>query len=235
VVVNPSARRLILWDIDHTLIDTRGLGSELYAAAFQTATGIRLVAKADVTGQTEPSILAATLRLHGIDDDEPYLSRYQAALPAEYDRHRAELAGRGRALPGVGRTLAMLAAHPHLVQTVLTGNLRDVARIKLDMFDLRRYVDLDVGAYGDDDIHRPNLVAVAQRRAAEKYGTDFDRDNTYVIGDSRHDIDTGIRGGARTVGVASGSESVDQLRHAGADAAWPDLTDTDAIRTYLTV
>src|SRR5258705_3385076 len=65
--------RLILWDVDHTLIETRGVGGELYANAFQTATGVELVAKADVTGQTEPSILTATLRLYGIDKDEPYL------------------------------------------------------------------------------------------------------------------------------------------------------------------
>jgi hypothetical protein len=100
VSVHRSTRRLILWDIDHTLIETRGLGGELYANAFEIATGTRMVHKADVTGQTEPSILIATLRLHGITEDEPHLSRYEAALPAAYDRHRDQLARRGRILPG---------------------------------------------------------------------------------------------------------------------------------------
>lgn len=228
-----SGRRLILWDIDHTLIETRGLGGELYANAFQTATGTRMMHKADVTGQTEPSILTATLRLHGIAENEPHLSRYQAALPAEYDRHRDELVRRGRVLPGAQQTLAALADRPELVQSVLTGNLREVARIKLEVFALDRYVDLDVGAYGDDDTDRPKLVAIAQRRAAAKYGTVFDRNNTVVVGDSSHDINTGLRGGAHAAGVASGGESVEQLREAGAVAAWPDLTDTAAVEAFL--
>jgi len=151
VSVHRSTRRLILWDIDHTLIETRGLGGELYANAFEIATGTRMVHKADVTGQTEPSILIATLRLHGITEDEPHLSRYEAALPAAYDRHRDLLARRGRILPGARQTLAALASRPQLMQSVLTGNLREVARIKLEVFGLDRYLDLDVGAYGGDD------------------------------------------------------------------------------------
>ncbi|GAA3298498.1 haloacid dehalogenase-like hydrolase [Dactylosporangium vinaceum] len=233
MIASGSGRRLILWDIDHTLIETRGLGSELYANAFRTATGSPMVHKAEVTGQTEPSILTATLRLHGIAEDEPHLSRYEAALPAEYDRRRADLAERGRVLPGAQQILAALAGRPELVQSVLTGNLREVARIKLEVFDLDRYVDLDAGAYGDDDTDRPKLVAVAQRRASAKYGTVFDRDNTVVIGDSSHDINTGLTGGAHAVGVASGGESVEQLLAAGAVTAWPDLTDTDAIEAFL--
>nr|BFE56454.1 haloacid dehalogenase-like hydrolase [Dactylosporangium thailandense] len=233
MIASRSGRRLILWDIDHTLIETRGVGGELYANAFHTATGTPMVHKADVTGQTEPSILTASLRLHGISEDEPHLSRYMAELPAEYDRHRTELAGRGRVLPGAQQTLAALADRPELVQSVLTGNLREVARIKLEVFGLDRYVDLDAGAYGDDDTDRPKLVAIAQRRATAKYGTVFDRDNTVVIGDSSHDINTGLHGGAHAVGVAAGGESVEQLLAAGAVAAWPDLTDTAAIEAFL--
>ncbi|GAA3449617.1 HAD family hydrolase [Dactylosporangium matsuzakiense] len=233
MIASGSGRRLILWDIDHTLIETRGVGGELYANAFRTATGTPMVHKAAVTGQTEPSILTATLRLHGIAEDEPYLSRYVAALPAEYDRHRADLAERGRVLPGAQQILAALAGRPELVQSVLTGNLRDVARIKLEVFDLHHYLDLEAGAFGDDNTDRPKLVAIAQRRASAKYGTVFDRDTTAVIGDSSHDINTGLQGGAHAAGVASGSESVEQLRAAGAATAWPDLNDTAAIEVFL--
>ncbi|GLL07230.1 HAD family hydrolase [Dactylosporangium matsuzakiense] len=233
MIASRSHRRLILWDIDHTLIETRGLGSELYANAFCTATGTPMVHKAEVTGQTEPSILLATLRLHGIAGDEPHLSRYEKALPAEYDRHRAELAERGQVLPGAQQTLAALARRPELVQSVLTGNLREVARIKLEVFDLDRYVDLEAGAYGDDDTDRPKLVAIAQHRASVKYGTVFGPGNTIVIGDSSHDINTGLRGGAHAVGVAAGGESVEQLLGAGAVVVWPDLTDAAAIEAFL--
>lgn len=233
MILNRSPRRLILWDIDHTLIETRGLGGELYANAFRTATGVTLAKKADVTGQTETSILTATLRLHGIADDEPYLSRYQRELVAEYDRHRDELARRGRMLPGAQKVLTALAALPDVAQGVLTGNLRGVARIKLEVFDLDRFLNLDTSAYGDDDSDRPKLVAIAQRRAAHLYGTIFDETNTSVVGDSTHDINTGLRGGAQAVGVATGGESADQLRAAGAHTAWRDLNDTDAITRFF--
>ncbi len=102
------------------------------------------------------------------------------------------------------------------------------------MFDLDRYVDLDVGAYGDDNTDRPKLVAIAHQRATAKHGMIFDRDNTVVIGDSSHDIRTGLHGGAHAIGVASGSESAEQLRATGAIAAWNDLTDTAAITALLT-
>lgn len=188
-----------------------------------------LTEKADVTGQTETSILTATLRLHGIEDDEPYLTRYRDALAAEYDRHREDLVRRGRSLPGARRILESLAAAPHVVQGVLTGNLREVARIKLEVFDLDKYIDLNSSAYGDDDSYRPNLVAVAQGRAAGTYDTVFDRESTFVIGDSTHDVNTGLRGGARAIGVATGGESEDRLRAAGAHTVWRDLTDIDAM------
>ncbi|MFG2039500.1 HAD family hydrolase [Dactylosporangium sp. NPDC048998] len=233
MILNEPIRRLVLWDIDHTLIETGGVGSELYANAFEAATGLPLQQKADVTGQTEPSILIATLRLHGIDQDEPYLSRYTQQLAVEYDRHRADLSHRGRKLPGAEQALAALAAVPKVVQAVLTGNLRAVSRIKLEIFNLDRYIDLDVSAYGDDDNYRPSLVAIAQQRATAKYGITCNRDNTTVIGDSSHDINTGRRGGAQAIAVASGKESAEQLRDAGADDVWTDLTDTDTIIARL--
>jgi phosphoglycolate phosphatase-like HAD superfamily hydrolase len=224
---------LMLWDIDHTLLETRGLGSELYRSAFEKATGMEMQRQADVTGQTEPSILKATLRLHGIDEDEPYLSRYKEALTREYEQHQDELRSRGRILPGARDVLMAFAVEPNVVQSVLSGNLRSVSEIKLRAFSLDQYLDLEVGAYGDDATDRPELVAIAQGRAHKKYGEEFTRLNTVVIGDSTHDVKTGQRGGARSIGVASGGDSIGTLRDAGADAVWPDLTDTDRARSTL--
>ncbi|GGL21425.1 haloacid dehalogenase [Mangrovihabitans endophyticus] len=189
--------------------------------------------QADVTGQTEPSILRATLRLHDIAEDEPYLSRYQVGLAQEYDDHRQELLRRGRALPGARETLSMLFSDQHVVQSVLSGNLRAVSMIKLETFDLDRYLDVEVGAYGDDESDRPRLVAIAQKRAETKYGAPFGRENTIIIGDSTHDIATGKTGGASTLGVATGSDGIDALRAAGADAVVPDLTDAAEIHKLL--
>jgi phosphoglycolate phosphatase len=108
----PTRPVLVLWDIDHTLLETRGLGAELYRHAFERATGRHVEQAAEVTGQTETSILIATLRLHGLTQDEPYLSRYVEALADEYEQHREELKTRGRLLPGARDVLAALAAEP---------------------------------------------------------------------------------------------------------------------------
>jgi phosphoglycolate phosphatase-like HAD superfamily hydrolase len=223
MTVGTNDRWLILWDIDHTLLETRGLGAELYRRAFEAATGDEMKHKADVTGQTEPSILTATLRLHSIGNDEPYLSRYTEVLADLYGKHIEELRSRGRALPGAKETLATLAENPEVVQSVLSGNLRSVSEIKLGAFELDQYVDLVVGAYGDDDTERSKLVAVAQERATRKYGVPFSRANTIVIGDSRHDVSTAQHGGAYSIGVASGGDSIATLREAGADLVLADL------------
>lgn len=224
---------LLLWDIDHTLLETRGLGSELYARAFKTATGTDMKQQADVTGQTEPSIFNATLRLHGMPEDDFYLTQYKEALALEYEHHQDDLRSRGGVLPGARDTLAMLATEPAFIHSVLSGNLRAVSRIKLAVFNLGQYLDLDVGAYGDDDPDRPRLVAIAQERAHRKYGAPFTSANTVVVGDSTHDINTGRRGGARSIGIASGSDDMDTLRNAGADAVLPDLTDALAVLEAL--
>jgi phosphoglycolate phosphatase len=224
---------LVLWDIDHTLLETRGLGAEFYRHAFEHATGRPMEQAAEVTGQTETSILIATLRLHGITEDEPYLSRYALALAHEYEQHRDQLRTHGRVLSGARDVLAALAEASGIVQSVLSGNLRAVSAAKLNTFDLDRYLDLDVGAYGDDDRDRPALVAIAQSRAGQRYGTIFARDNTVIIGDSTHDINAGRRGGARSIGVASGSDSAEALMQAGAEVVWPDLTDAEGIRAVL--
>ena len=134
---------------------------------------------------------------------------------------------RGRVLPGAREVLAALAAEPGVVQSVLSGNLRAVSATKLSTFGLDRYLDLEVGAYGDDDRDRPALVAIAQSRAKQKYGTTFTPDNTVIIGDSTHDIDAGQQGGARSIGIDSGSSSVEELKQTGATAVWRSL---DAIK-----
>ncbi|MBX6721794.1 MAG: haloacid dehalogenase-like hydrolase [Dactylosporangium sp.] len=218
--------RLVLWDIDHTLIETRGVGSQFYQAAFEEVTGRTLEHKADVTGKTEQVILAETLRLHGIDQSAAYQEGYARALAEQYRRNADLLRERGRALPGAAEAVASLAQHPGVVQTVLTGNYRAVAAIKLEIFDLDKHIDLDVGAYGEDSTDRPPLVAIAQQRASTKYRHEFTQTNTVIIGDNSHDITAGHLGGAAVIAVASGRDSAEQLRNAGARVVLPDLTGT---------
>jgi phosphoglycolate phosphatase-like HAD superfamily hydrolase len=222
-------RYLVLWDIDHTLIDTRGLGSQFYQAAFETITNRSMIDQADVTGKTEQAILAETLRMHGIEPTDDHQRRYAVELARQYEQHADLLRDKGVALPGSHQALVTFAALPGMVQTVLTGNLREVAVTKLRVFGLTEHIDFEVGAYGEDDSERAKLVAVAQERAGAKYKARFERANTVIIGDTTNDVTAARQGGAEIVAVASGRDSQDELREAGADQVIPDLAGTQRL------
>lgn len=220
----------MLWDVDHTLIETRGVGRAIYERAFEAVTGRPLIHGAEVSGRTEPQILRETLKLHDIDSTDELTQRFVAALVAGYESAEEELAQHGRALPGASTTLARLAEDPAIHQSVLSGNLRAVARIKLAVFGLLPYLDLHSGAFGDDNPHRPTLVGIAQARASQRLAHRFTADNTVLIGDTPKDIAAALDGGAKTLAIASGKSSADELRGAGASVVLPDLQDTERVR-----
>jgi phosphoglycolate phosphatase-like HAD superfamily hydrolase len=129
-------------------------------------------------------------------------------------------------LPGAAEVLTALARVPGVVQTVLTGNLRAVAVVKLRVFGLHRHIDFEVGAYGEDDPERTKLVAIAQHRSGVKYETEFTLRNTVIVGDTKNDVTAADVGGAKIIAVASGRDSLAELRDAGAEVVLPDLVDT---------
>jgi hypothetical protein len=121
-------------------------------------------------------------------------------------------------------------------QSVLTGNVRPLAEVKLAALGLRNGLDLCIGAYGDDHEERTELVHVARRRAAAVHGRlpgDFDSTATVVIGDTPLDVEAALDAGARAVGVATGRYAAADLVAAGADAVLPDLTDTRLVMETL--
>jgi phosphoglycolate phosphatase len=234
MVEGQMARTLVLWDVDHTLIETRGVGGELFREAFEQATGHKLVHAAEVTGRTEAAIFRETAELHSIPYTEELLARFAQALADRYRMRMSELAARGRAIPGAGAAITALARAGGIVQSVLTGNLQAVAVIKLEAFGLAARLDLDVGAYGSDDPDRANLVRIAQRRARDKHRTRFDAHSTVLIGDTPSDITAARDGGARIVAVASGKSTVAELRHAGAAIVLRGLTNAAAVVEAVT-
>jgi phosphoglycolate phosphatase len=211
-----SPRLLLLWDVDHTLIETRGVGFAIYQRAFPAATGRPLVELAQISGLTELDIMRQTLRINGVEPTDEAVDRLAAALVQGYEDARAELGGQGRALPGAHETLAGLAADEAIYQTLLTGNLREVARIKLEVFGLDTFLDLEAGAYGDDHHERTELVAIAQQRASQRAGVEFGNEATVLIGDTPNDVTAGLSAGVRVIGVATGKSGLEDLRKAGA-------------------
>jgi phosphoglycolate phosphatase len=220
---------LVLWDVDHTLIDTAGIGRQVYAEAFEKVTGRPLERMADVSGRTEPVIFRETLQLHGIEGPGGLFDRFAEEQARGYAEHTDELRTKGRALPGAAEALSTLASRDDVIQSVLTGNIRQSAQIKLAVFGLDRYLDLDIGAYGTDADVRADLVEIARQRAAAVHGIQFDRDTTVLIGDTPNDVKAARDGAARIIAVATGKDSEEDLADAGADTVFADLTDIDAL------
>jgi phosphoglycolate phosphatase-like HAD superfamily hydrolase len=112
------------------------------------------------------------------------------------------------------------------VQSLLTGNIRAVAEVKLGVLGLTDHLDLAVGAYGDASEIRADLVQVARDRAALAYGRDYGGQATVLVGDTPLDVEAALVTGSRAVGVATGSYSAAELAAAGAHAVLADLADT---------
>jgi phosphoglycolate phosphatase-like HAD superfamily hydrolase len=227
-------RRLVLWDIDGTLVQAGDVGRDIFTEAFQAVLGrapdqlaVRMLAMA---GRTDPEIALEFLAAHEIAEaeGERHLPAFSEALATALAAKAALIRERGRALPGARETLAALGRSDGVVQSLLTGNVQPNALLKLASFELDGYLDLDVGGFGSDNRHRPSLVEVARAKAEGKYGTAFAGPATVLVGDTPLDVDAGRAGGARVVAVATGPYGVAELEATGADAVLADLRDTEA-------
>ena len=225
---------LVLWDIDGTLLNSGGVGHDLYDAVFLQLFGRSLDAIAPMAGRTDRAIILDTLSQAGVAEPRRYVDPFIACLTAQAPMVREAVALRGYALPGAAAILNEL--HGRVYQSVLTGNIRPVAEVKLAALGLRDGLDLCIGAYGDDHEVRAELVQVARRRAAAVHGrspAEFAGTSTLVIGDTPLDIEAALAAGARAVGVATGSYPAADLVAAGAHTVLPDLTETSLVLEAL--
>lgn len=215
--------RTVLWDVDHTLVATRGVGHEVFAWAFEQVTGQPLQHQAVITGRSEMVIFRETLALHGLPRDLVDFTAYGEVLAHGYELRVADLRERGRALPGAAAALAALAGMSDVGQTAATGNVRRVAEIKLQTFGLDRHMDFDGGAYGEDAEDRADMISVALQRSGTKPS------KAVIFGDTTVDVEAGLANGVFVVGVATGKTSAEELAAAGAGHVLADLTDTAAV------
>ncbi|MGW0826916.1 HAD family hydrolase [Streptomyces sp. NPDC002845] len=216
------AERLVLWDIDHTLIDTRGVGRELSAAAFLRTTGQTMREQARIDGITEPVIFRETAKLHGLTTDRADFEGFARALTEEHLKRAAQLRERGHALPGAAAALDALNA-VGVRQTVVSGNIRPVSEIKLQVFGLDQHIRWDLGAYGEENDARAELVRLALNRA------NASASETVLIGDTPADVDGAHANGVRVIAVASGRSDELALRGTGAETVLSDLLDSDLL------
>jgi phosphoglycolate phosphatase len=253
---------LVLWDIDFTLVNAGGVGTRLYRVVFRTMFGTELPGAADMAGRTDRAIVLDTLARAGIPEPRKHLDQFLAKLAALAPTGHELAVRHSRALPGAAAALDALAAFApgrdgagragtghgqaeetgpsrggvtdvRVVQSVLTGNVRRLAEIKLGAVGLDANLDLETGAYGDSHEIRSELVHLARGNAARKYGRGFAGTATVLVGDTPLDVAAARATGARAVAVATGGTSAGKLAEAGADAVLPDLTDTAAVLSAI--
>ncbi|MEY9910706.1 phosphoglycolate phosphatase-like HAD superfamily hydrolase [Catenulispora sp. MAP12-49] len=220
---------LVLWDIDQTLIKTTGVATEAYTEAVLETIGSPWRGDMTFNGLTERAMAVRILRMHDVEPDPALLTLFLANLERSLLARAEAVRARGHALAGARAALEALAAAPQARQSVLTGNIRTVAEMKLQAFELHSWIDFAIGAYGDDEVERNDLIPHAWRRAESRYGHRYGPAHTVILGDTVRDVEAALAHGAAVVAVASGTTAVADLRDAGAQVVIADLADTGGV------
>ena len=236
-IVPGSGRRLLLFDIDGTLLDSGGAGLRALHQALPAAfpcLSEEHIPPLDLAGSTDSGLVMEIFTRCGIEDAPANRARYFAAY-TRYLRENLKAAGeRARLLPGVADLLEALASSTRkaFATGLLTGNIRAGAAIKVSHFGIAEHFSF--GAYGDDHHDRDELGPIARDRAARQFEVPIDVSRSVVIGDTPKDIRCGKALGARTLAVATGRFRSDELRAFGPDLVFETLEDTGRVIQALT-
>jgi phosphoglycolate phosphatase len=219
-------KRLLLFDIDGTLIHSGGAGVEALKCALKERFGIEDdLHDIEFAGVTDAGIVTSILNKHKLppsaENVAAFLDSYVHFLSKELPRRE------GKLLPGVLELLEKLKTRKHVVLALLTGNVSRGAQLKLGHYGVWHFFEF--GAFADDHHDRNQLGSFARARAKEKHGREFSGDEIDVIGDTPRDIACGKALGARTIAVATGSWSRPKLAQHDPDILIDDLSDVDRL------
>ena len=222
--------KLVLFDIDGTLLWTDGAGRRAVHQALEDVFGAVPSDGHEFDGKTDPQIVRELMCLAGIDDET-----IDARLPDALERYVEclvrELAGADhsdKTYPGIAQLLDALEARDDVLLGLLTGNVEEGAIAKLTAVGLATH-RFKVGAFGSDHAARPALPEIARHRAELHLGVPVSGRDVIVIGDTPADMGCGRAIGARAIGVATGRYTLDDLRACDAAAVFSDLSDTAAV------
>jgi phosphoglycolate phosphatase len=219
--------RLILFDIDGTLVSAGGISARVFGEALLEAFGtVGDAERFDYSGKTDPQIVRELMKGAGFTDEE-----IEERRPRALEEYRRRLATSIRPehvipKPGMGPLLEALDRQPAVTLALLTGNLEPTARLKLQPVDANRFFPF--GAFGSDDEDRYRLPRVALARAREEVGVSFEGPDVVIVGDSVHDVRCGRDLGVRAVAVATGRTSAERLAEDRPAALLSDFSDTGA-------
>ncbi|HYI12238.1 MAG TPA: HAD family hydrolase [Thermoanaerobaculia bacterium] len=220
--------RLILFDIDGTLLTDRGASREAFGGALKAVYGYDGdLARYDFSGRTDPQIAHMVLRDAGyaaeaIDTEMPRLwELYLGAL------ERNATPGRVKVMPGIPELVGALEQRDDVVLALLTGNIEPGARLKLGGGNLNEYFPF--GAFGSDSADRTQLPPIAVRRASERLDMHFSGSDVVIIGDSIYDVRCGVPYNATTIAVASGKTPAETLRAENPTHFFENVEDLDTV------
>jgi len=224
------ARKLLLWDIDGTILHTGKAGETALGRAMEKLYGInRGLQGLEIAGRTDKWIVEQLLgrdgKPNGLEEVAQFLDVYVELLAEELPQRNGGLH------PGVLGILEEAHKRAELVQALLTGNIEKGARLKLTRYGVNHFFDF--GAFADDSSIRNELGPHAKRRAEEKHGEEFPPEKIFVIGDTPHDVACARAIGAKAIAVATGSFTKRQLKDCGADAVFTDLAHPKAFFDLL--
>lgn len=228
---------LLLFDIDGTLLVTRGAGIAAMGDAGRSLFGPDFsVDGIEFAGRLDHLIWSDLADRNALDPaDEALETRFRASYARSLERRLAN-DGSSVALPGVAALLEVLAAETEVTLGLLTGNYPETGRHKIERAGLP-FEPFLVHAWGCDGRHRRELPPVALDRyhglAADLGRPRLTSDRVVIIGDTPHDVDCALHNGCRCLGVTTGRSTADELRSAGAHAVQPDLSDTRAVVSWL--
>jgi phosphoglycolate phosphatase len=219
-----------LFDIDGTLLDTRGAGRAAFEAVLAAEFGVRRMAVGvPFAGRTDRAIVADLFHRHGIDDTPAAWDRFVAAylrrLRETLPRHQ------GCVLPGVTRLVDHLRRRDNVLLGLLTGNLRSGARMKLAHYGLADFFSF--GGFGDDHTDRDDVARAAREAADGQGGGSVDGSQVVVVGDTPHDVRCGRAIGAEVIAVATGTTTLAALAETSPDLLLEDLSDITAVVDWI--
>ena len=225
--------RLVLFDIDGTLITDGGASRKAFGEALAEIYGYDDdLGRYDFSGRTDPQIARMVLRDAGRTDEE-IDTRSDALWSSYLARLERNLAGATvSALPGMPELVEALAGRDDVILALLTGNIEPGARLKLSPPALNRYFPF--GAFGSDSADRNALPPIAIARAAEHGRHRFTAADTVIIGDSIYDVRCGAPYGATTVAIASGKTSAELLRAENPTHFFDSAADVAALVEVIT-
>jgi phosphoglycolate phosphatase len=225
--------QLVLWDIDHTLVTTRGVDAELFGRAFREVTGCDIRRQARREGATDAGVFHDTAKLHELTASRADFERFATVLAQQYMRQGPALHERGLVMPGAPAALSGVTSLSGVAQTVVTDNLRGAAEVKLRIFGMDSQIDWSIGAFAEDSDEHAVLVTTAIERAAQVTGLPVPPSEVVLIGDEPSDVAAGQAAGVRVVAVASGRSDEAALREAGAETVLPGLDETEELLKIL--